>query len=240
MDDIMMNFGSEGFLKLNRSKLLEELLMEPACFVLLTQIAYRARRCGGLSVRNVGIGEALIGDYKSVGLTRQKYRTALAKLQDWGLITIKTTNKGTVAKLTGKQVFDINEERANLQVGKEICINNKKESISTHMMGCRTRTGNLGKYGNVRLKEAEANELKCLWGKERFEEVLKQLDEKIAEGKEHSENHFVTMVRYERFLIKEDKKLVSKLVSINHKAEKHQEVKSASFRRLSKETVYGE
>lgn len=224
--------GGEGFLKLMKSRLLEELLMEPACFVLLTQIAYRARRVEGLSIKRVGIGEALVGDYRNVGLTRQKYRTALLKLADWGLITIKTTNKGTVAKLVGKQVFDINEERGNHEGGERVGSNKEKKYKHT----CEGEGIRLGEFGKVWLKEDEVKELREKLGKVRFDEVIKQLDEKIAEGKEDSKNHFVTVLKYGRFL-KERKENV---VAIGNRTGKEKVVKSASFDRLSRDKVYGD
>jgi hypothetical protein len=233
-DERFLNSG-EGFLKLMKSKLLEELLMEPACFVLLTQIAYRARRVEGLSIKKVGLGEALIGDYRNIGLTRQKYRTALLKLVDWGLITIKTTNKGTVAKLMGKQVFDINEEWGNHESGMRIGSNKEKKYKHTCWEEEEGRIV-LGEYGRVELKGNEVRELIEKLGKTRFDEVIKQLDEKIAEGKEVSKNHFVTVLKYGRYL-KERKENV---VAIGNRSGKEKVVKSASFDRLSKDKVYGD
>ena len=104
-----------GFIKLNRCNKTEELMKDIPCFMLLSLIAYRAKRKDDFSINNLKIGEALIGDYKAVGLTRQQYRTSLKKLENWGFVTTKTTNKGTVATLLDSEVYNINLEDTNQQ-----------------------------------------------------------------------------------------------------------------------------
>jgi hypothetical protein len=110
-----MNYG---YIKLNRGPATEELMKEPDCYMLLSVIAYRARRTQDFNVQNLKLQEALIGDYQSVGLTRQRYRTALKKLVKWGYITTRTTNKGTIATLLNSSIFDINSESGNQQVNQ--------------------------------------------------------------------------------------------------------------------------
>ena len=88
----------------------EELLKNPICFGLLAVIAYRAKRTNKFSAMNLEKGESLLGDHKNYGMTRQQYRTALKKLEKWEFLTIRTTSKGTVAKLINSRVWDINEE----------------------------------------------------------------------------------------------------------------------------------
>lgn len=101
--------SDNGFIKLNRCEdTLELLLKEPNAFLLLCLIAYRARRNDKFNVKNLGPGEALIGDDGSCGLTTQMYRTAKEKLAEWNFVTFKTTNKGTVAKMIDTRVWDIN------------------------------------------------------------------------------------------------------------------------------------
>jgi hypothetical protein len=102
---------AESFLKLNKTKETNELLKNaPNAFLLLTQIALRAKRTKGFNVQGLTMGQALVGDYKSIGLTEQKYRTAKAQLETWGFATFKGTNKGTIANLINSRIFDINEE----------------------------------------------------------------------------------------------------------------------------------
>ena len=57
------------FLKMIKSKKTVELMKDPNVFTLLAQIAYRAKRTNDFSIYNLRIGEALIGDYKSVGIS---------------------------------------------------------------------------------------------------------------------------------------------------------------------------
>ena len=103
---------SEPFLKLMKNKETMELLTNaPNAFLLLTQIALRAKRTNDFNVHGLTIGQALVGDYKSIGLTEQRYRTAKGLLETWGFATFKGTNKGTIANLINTRVFDINEER---------------------------------------------------------------------------------------------------------------------------------
>jgi len=102
---------SEPFLKLMKNEDTMELLVNaPNAFTLLYQIASRAKRTNGYSVHGLETGQAFIGDYKSIGLTERKYRTAKGLLERGGFATFKGTNKGTIANLINTRVFDINEE----------------------------------------------------------------------------------------------------------------------------------
>ena len=106
-----MTKDKKPFLKLMRGKEAEELMKKPDAFLLLTQIALRARRSNELSVENLKMGEAKIGDYKEIGLTERRYRTAKKNIQSWGLATFKATNRGTIAKLENTKIYDINEDK---------------------------------------------------------------------------------------------------------------------------------
>lgn len=87
-----------------------ELLRNTKAFSLLTHIALRAKRTTEFNIQGLIVGEALLGDYINYGMTRQEYRTALRNLNKWGFITIRTTNKGTIARITDNSIYDINEE----------------------------------------------------------------------------------------------------------------------------------
>lgn len=89
---------SQGFIKLNREKGFELLEEDPQAFLLLTQIALRARRTDGeYSKIALKANQAFIGDPKKAGLSRQKYRNAQKRLTRYGLATFQPTNKGTYA-----------------------------------------------------------------------------------------------------------------------------------------------
>ena len=107
------------FLIQQKTKLVDELMKKPFAFLLLTQIARRAKRTDDFNLHNLEIGESLIGDYKNIGATEQQYRTAKSNLQKWGFATFRSTNKGTIAKLTDTRVYDINENQDNGQTNEQ-------------------------------------------------------------------------------------------------------------------------
>ena len=94
----------------NSNRLHELLRTRPTAYCLLTLIAERARRTDEERFDNLQIGEALVGDYDSYGVTRQVYRDDLAFLMLHQFITTKRTNKGTIAMLCDDSIFDINPE----------------------------------------------------------------------------------------------------------------------------------
>jgi DNA-binding XRE family transcriptional regulator len=97
-----------GWFKIHCGYNLEILLEKrPKCFLLLTQIAMRARwNLEEISICGLEIGEAMIGDYANCGLSEREYRTALGQLVKMGIVTTRTTNKGTIAKLVNTSIFD--------------------------------------------------------------------------------------------------------------------------------------
>jgi len=100
-----------SFVKMNKSQETKELMKDPNVFMLLAQIASRAKRTNDFSIHGLKIREALIGDFESIGLTRGQYREAIKRAEKYNQIaTIRTTNKGTVVKLINSDVFDINQE----------------------------------------------------------------------------------------------------------------------------------
>lgn len=96
-----------GFIKLMRGKA-GELMQDRNAWSLVSTIAYRARRTNGFNVKNLKPGEALLGDYKNYGMSKQEYRTAKAKLAKWKIATFRATPRGTIAKLVDNSVYDIN------------------------------------------------------------------------------------------------------------------------------------
>jgi hypothetical protein len=101
---------AKSWIKLIRSYEVQQLLRDPLAFTLLTVIALRARwRRSGFDVQGLQLGEALIGDYSSYGMSRRQYRTRLERLEKWGLITTRRTRHGTIARLVSSSIFDINQ-----------------------------------------------------------------------------------------------------------------------------------
>lgn len=105
----MVPHHGPGFVMMKRGVEVVELLRrDPLAFALLALIAQRARWSpDAVDFDGLALGEALIG-CEDLRMTRAQYRTRMARLQKWGFITIRTTNKGTIAKLVSPEVFDIN------------------------------------------------------------------------------------------------------------------------------------
>ena len=91
----------------------KELLKDGPAFLLLTQVATRARRQTGDEMHNGCLvhlekGQAFVGDYLNCGLKEHEYRTAKDRLTKRQLCTFKGTNKGTIATIINTDVYDIN------------------------------------------------------------------------------------------------------------------------------------
>lgn len=85
----------------------ELIRQRPTAFVLLAIIADRARKAQLTIDDGLEIGEAKIGDYITYGATEQSYRTDKKLLTDLKIITTRTTNRGTIAKIVNSSIFDI-------------------------------------------------------------------------------------------------------------------------------------
>ena len=105
--------NDNGFVRMRRSQVAEELNQDPNALALLVLIARRARWNDGPNQHNLKIGEAMVGDYKAAGLNRQEYREALRRLEhQWEQITTHPTNRGTIVKLTESAIFDLSQTHA--------------------------------------------------------------------------------------------------------------------------------
>jgi len=118
-----------SFIQLIKSEETDEIMNHPREFLLLTLIAYRAKRTNSFSAKGLEINQALIGDYKSCGLTERKYRTAKNNLSKWGFVTFESTSKGTIATIINTTVYDINSESKEGKEGKKkrVCAKKRAE-----------------------------------------------------------------------------------------------------------------
>ena len=114
--------SSKSFVVCYRNELLvsEILKKHSKTFTLLYFIAMRAWRGPGISPRGCRVGEALIGDYSTMGMTEQEYRTAKKHLKKMGFLTTKSTSKGTIAKLMNTELFDPNFDFGNEQINGQL------------------------------------------------------------------------------------------------------------------------
>ena len=117
-----------------------ELFKHPNEWALLSLIAVRATRTIS-NIKGLQIRQSLIGDYKSCGLTEQKYRTAKSNLSRWKIVTFKTTNKGTIATLCNDDIYNINAEVSNEQ-------NNSPSTSHQRTDNEQITTNNKGNNGN--------------------------------------------------------------------------------------------
>ena len=100
----------EGFIRLRRSRILSDLMLDEKAWKLLGIIASRARWNDGPNEHNLKIGEALVGDYKPMKFTREEYGQALRRLETkWHQITTHGTSRGTIATLIESAVFDLSQ-----------------------------------------------------------------------------------------------------------------------------------
>lgn len=116
---------SNGFIKLSRSDKVIKLIEEyPMAFALLSIIALRATRFD-CAITGLKAGEAKITCLDLV--SRQIYRSALLKLQVLHFVTIRTTNRFTIAKLCSSDIYDINNNLDNQQSNQQATIRQPSE-----------------------------------------------------------------------------------------------------------------
>lgn len=97
-----------GWFKVMRTDEAQELISaNPLAYSLAALIAHRSKWREGFNANGLQIGEALIGDLNKMGMSRMQYRTAKQHLEKWGFATFRTTNKGTVARLTCDCLFSV-------------------------------------------------------------------------------------------------------------------------------------
>lgn len=109
-----------GYYQVLRTEDNLELMKYSNAYVLLSLIAFRAKRTCNFNALGLKQGEALIGDYRKIGLSRQNYRTALQQLEKWQFVTTQPTNKGTIVKLINSMIFDININNGNHQTNQRV------------------------------------------------------------------------------------------------------------------------
>ena len=118
-----------GFIKYMRSEEAEFLLKYPSANHLFMVMAFRARRTDH-PMNGLKAGQCFLGDYSSIGMTRQQYRTAQEQLTKWNLATFKGTNKGTIGTIVNSKVYDINSDVSNQQATIEQPANNQQTTTN--------------------------------------------------------------------------------------------------------------
>lgn len=125
-----------GFVKLMREAALDLLENKPNAYLLLSQIALRARWSEeASSIYRLGINQSLIGDHEKIGLTNSEYKTAKKILSTAGYADFHPTpGKGTIATLLTPTVFDINtdHEMTHESLPKTSMENDSPRPINNH------------------------------------------------------------------------------------------------------------
>jgi len=141
------------------SKIIKE---RPTAYILLSIIAQRAYH-PDISVNStLEPGEALIGDYEIYGVTEQIYRTDKEYLLNNHFITIKSTNRGTIAKLADTTIFDINLPESN-EPSNEQATNNQRptnEQLTTNKEIKKLRNKEIKSFSYKKEGERDNSQLK--------------------------------------------------------------------------------
>lgn len=112
---------ARGWFKATRSEeALELIRANPLALVLAYVIATRARWRDGFNRYGLELGEAMLGDFESYGMTEQQYRTAKEQLAKWKFAAFRATNKGSIGKLTDTRLFSILATGSNEQNDKQV------------------------------------------------------------------------------------------------------------------------
>lgn len=107
-------FAASGYFEATRSEdALELIRLNPLAFTLAYIIAARANWRGGFNHQNLEFGEAFLGDHEKYGMSEREYRTAKGQLASRHFAAFKSTNKGTIAKLTDTRLFKINQPKCD-------------------------------------------------------------------------------------------------------------------------------
>lgn len=141
-----------GFIMMKRNDAFRTMFKKGyhAEFVVITEIAFRAKReyC---PIQKLNAGEAQMGDFESLNLTRQKYRTALKNLEKWGFITINPTKRGSIVTLVNSELYDINVTEPNHQANQKLT--NSQPSLNQQLT-----TNNKEIINNIKNKPCPSGE----------------------------------------------------------------------------------
>ena len=197
--------SSETWFKCYRSEEARTLAATPSAFMLLWQITCRAQRTSSYNKHNLDVGEAFLGDYKSLGMTQGQYRQAKKLLQKCGFAKFKGTNKGTIATLIDTTIFDPNLENHDEQPNKPT--ENRREksneqatttkNVKNEKNENNTDKVNLGSNGNERVWHL----------KERLKAIDEERESIMARCTEQPHRGWVTRDEADRTKLIELKKL---------------------------------
>ncbi len=186
---------SNGFIKLIRSDKVIKLIEEyPMAFTLLSIIALRATRFD-CAITGLKAGEAKITAKDLV--SDQCYRTAKQKLIELNFVTVRTTNRFTVAKIISSDIYDLNNDLHNSQDNSQATVK-QQSGASTRIDNKKKRNKEEYKVAplpklshglHVCLTEQDYNELLTLHGKEKLDVMIEKLNQHYDDGGKKRKKH---------------------------------------------------
>jgi hypothetical protein len=152
------------WVKMNRSEIMDEVIAKNKnAWCLLSLIAKRAWRGPGINRHGCRVGEGFIGDYKEYGFTQMGYRVAKKQLEEFGFVSFRTTNRGTIAKLLGPEIFDINVDMSVTDRAEQRADNDQattKQQADNEQAASKQRADNDQATTNKKLRMEEAKKEK--------------------------------------------------------------------------------
>ena len=169
------------FLKQSLSERVDILLKDAYAFVLMTITCRRAWRENVSNIHGLEVNQALIGDYDKYNMTEQIYRTRKDRLIKWGFITCRTTNKGTIATVLSKDIYDINATQYSEKNNGRIMTNKKEKIDKKEKENIKKKLGEI-----VSITEKEYEKLVEQFGKTRVDEEIDNMNNYcMAHGKQY-------------------------------------------------------
>jgi hypothetical protein len=173
--------NEDTWLKLYRGRVTEELMAHPWALLLFMQIAIRAQRTNTFNRYDLDVGEALLGDYKSLKMTEGQYRAAKKFLEKHSFATFRGTNRGTIAKLINTDIFDPNLENEDELNNEQTTAQQQTDNEPT------TTTNNVKKENNSKNGKRPPNSSNGGMG--RIISLEKAINRKMQEAEEYKNRH---------------------------------------------------
>ena len=173
--------NEDTWLKLYRGRVTEELMAHPWALLLFMQIALRAQRTNTFNRYDLDVGEALLGDYKSLKMTEGQYRAAKKFLEKHSFATFRGTNRGTIAKLINTDIFDPNLENEDELNNEQTTAQQQTDNEPT------TTTNNVKKENNAKNGKKAPNSSNGGMG--RIISLEKAINRKTKEAEEYKNRH---------------------------------------------------
>lgn len=123
-----------GFIQVTRDEEETKLFsLRPTALLLLIIIAQRAKWSDDLPNKELSLGEAYIGDWKSYCNSERCYRTDKDFLKKHQKATFRTTNRGTIARIVSTSFLNIYPEKATGKVTDKRRASDEQATTNKHI-----------------------------------------------------------------------------------------------------------